>query len=137
MRKAIQKRFLQNNFQTISVLIFDTGESIFMLELPWQNNQKKVSCIPSGKYNVLPHISPSKGKCYKVFSPGKDDVEGRDEILVHVGNYKRNTWGCQLPGLGLADIDKDGNVDVSESANALRKLFAIAPDGYELTIIDV
>jgi hypothetical protein len=134
MKKARLNRFLRNNYQTIGVVIFDTGESVFMLELPWMDNQRQISCIPTGVFHVLPHISPSKGKCYKVFTPGKSDVEGRDEILWHVGNYKKNTLGCQLPGLGLSDIDKDGNVDVSESAKALRKVFSIAPDGFELTI---
>lgn len=137
MKKATLKRFLRNNFQTVGIQTFDTGESVFFLEPPWLNNQVGVSCIPIGIFHVLPHISPKFGKCYKVVTPGKSDVDGRDEILDHVGNFRKNTKGCRLPGLGVFDIDKDGNLDVSESANALRKIFAIAPDGYELTIIDV
>jgi hypothetical protein len=136
MKKAKQIRFLRNNFQTVSILIFDTGEFVFMLEPQWNNNTVKDSCIPVGSYHVLAHVSPSKGKCFKVFSIGQDDVMGRDEILVHVGNYRKNTLGCQLPGLGLSDIDKDGNLDVTSSADALRKLFAIAPNGYEVEIVN-
>jgi hypothetical protein len=134
MKKATLKRFLRNNFETCGILTFESGDFVFVLELPWKNNQRQVSCIPAGVFHVFPHISPSKGKCFKVYTPGQNDVDGRDEILIHIGNYKKNTLGCLLPGLGLSDIDSDGNVDVTDSAKALRKLFAIAPDGYELTI---
>lgn len=127
-------RFNSNLYQTNGILKFENGDSVFTLELPWVNNARQISCIPDGEYEVHAHVSPKFGKCYKVKSIGKSEVNGRDEILIHVGNYKRNTLGCILPGLGLTDIDNDGNVDVSDSARALRKIFAIAPDGFRMIV---
>ncbi len=78
------------------------GFSCHITELPWRDNVKQRSCIPSGLYECRWHKSPKFGYVYKVF-----DVPDRSEILIHVGNYagdsdkgfKSNSYGCLLPSL--------------------------------------
>ena len=80
------------------------GYSCDTLELPWLDNKKRISCIPEGEYDVIKHVSPKFGECFWIL-----DVLDRSEILVHKGNYNRDTLGCVLVGKSLIDIDGDGN----------------------------
>jgi hypothetical protein len=66
------------------------------LELPWKDNEKRVSCIPKGVYEVKKrHTEESK---YKYEHLHILDVENRELILMHVGNYPKNSKGCILLG---------------------------------------
>ena len=72
------------------------------IELPWRDNKRGISSIPSGEYNVKIRISPRYGKIYHV-----KKVPNRTYILMHSGNwagdkakgYKSNVAGCILLGL--------------------------------------
>jgi hypothetical protein len=122
---------------TSSFYVFDGDRAVFnckSIELPERGNQKNVSCIPEGTYEVTKIFSPTKGKCFLVHN-----VPGRDAILIHVGNYasgkKVDTQGCILVGLRFVDINEDGNIDVADSAKALALLLSILPDKFNLIII--
>ena len=99
------------------------------LELPWLDNARQISCIPTGEYSVEKHTSPTFGLCFRV-----KDVNNRSDILIHKGNYKKNTKGCILPGSSFADINDDGLLDVIDSTGTLDKLLAITPNEFLLTI---
>jgi hypothetical protein len=43
-------------------------------------------------------------------------------IEIHVGNYRRNTLGCILPGYGIKYLDNDGIPDVTNSGATMRAL---------------
>jgi len=120
--------------QTLGRLVLFDGNKvrlqILTLELPDNGNQKNVSCIPEGKYEVHRIYSPKFGMCFHV-----QDVPGRSEILIHKGNYNKDTHGCILVGMGHEDINGDGVLDVIESTHALTKLLNIAPDVFELHVI--
>ena len=123
------------NIQTLGrLVVFDGAKvrlQILTLELPDLGNQQNVSCIPEGKYEVHRIYSPKFGKCFHV-----QDVPGRSEILIHKGNYNKDTHGCILVGMGHADINEDGVMDVIESTRAMEKLQnAITTDQFELIII--
>jgi hypothetical protein len=64
------------------------------LELPWRNNERSVSCIPKGKYQVV-HRQSAKYKNHLHII----DVPGRSLILIHPGNSAKDTNGCILPGM--------------------------------------
>lgn len=87
------------------------------LELPWLNNQRRISCIPEGEYIAIKHKSPKFGQ-----SLWLQNVPNRSEILIHRGNFYRDILGCILIGTNLSDIDKDGNIDVINSVKAINEL---------------
>ena len=81
------------------------GEFIcYTIELPWKNNEKRVSCIPEGKYFIRKRYSPKFKWHLEVI-----DVENRSLILFHpANNALKELNGCIAPvtklsgpGLGL------------------------------------
>lgn len=116
------------------------GETIahfYTMEPPWKDNKRNVSCITPGVYLVLPHTSPKFGDCFKVYELDGSEVNGRSEILFHVGNYATNTDGCICPGMGTSDINKDGLMDVVQSRVAMNNLARLIEDGMILQIIQI
>lgn len=81
MNTAFLIRDLSDDQGTPGVL-FAPGFYAHTLELPWYSNQRKVSCIPDGKYLCRIKQSPRFGRVYQVM-----DVPGRSDILIHAGNY--------------------------------------------------
>ncbi len=109
-----------------------------VLELPWLNNQRNISCIPTGVYKAKKHMSPTFGRSFWL-----QDVPGRSEILMHFGNYaasknprtgRPDTRGCQLPGERFADIDGDGYLDVTSSKRTMDRLWATLPAEFDIII---
>lgn len=131
--KAVLSRSYHNISTTGKMVIFD-GDKLLMscvtIEPPDNGNQVNVSCIPEGVYTVKKIYSPKFGKCFHV-----QDVNGRSEILIHRGNYSRDTRGCIIPGMAFYDIDGDGVTDVIESTKAMNRLLEILPDEFKLWII--
>jgi len=119
----------------------DTGELEFRcvtLELAWNDNQRNVSCIPEGFYDVVPRQSPKYGNHLHV-----TDVPNRSLILIHWGNYagsknprtgRSDIRGCILVGKDHIDIDGDGLKDVTSSRNTMKALMEVAPDGFVLEV---
>lgn len=93
------------------------------LELPNLNNQRRISRIPKGIYKARKHTSPKFGR-----SLWLQDVPNRSEILIHKGNYHSDILGCILLGKGLADINKDGFMDVTQSSVAIKELMDLLVD---------
>tara|TARA_R100001594_G_scaffold35736_1_gene65264 strand:+ start:8526 stop:8933 length:408 start_codon:yes stop_codon:yes gene_type:complete len=81
---------------TLGKLYFNGEFYGHTLELPWKDNEKRVSCIPKGVYEVKKrHTEESK---YKYEHLHILDVENRELILLHIGNYPKNSKGCILLG---------------------------------------
>lgn len=115
-------RYDEDENQIIGKLdvVDDNGDTLYSfstLELPWKNNQRRVSCIPYGRYMVIKRWSEKYGNHFILL-----DVPNRDYILIHFGNYKRDTKGCILVGDGVTDINGDGLLDVTNSKNTMKKL---------------
>jgi hypothetical protein len=74
------------------------------IELPWKNNEKRVSCIPEGKYFIRKRYSQKFKWHLEVV-----DVKSRSFILFHpANNALKELNGCIAPvtklsgpGLGL------------------------------------
>ncbi len=123
-----------------TVGIFSCGNvfKVFTMELPWRNNARNISCIPAGKYKVVRQQSPKHGDCYLVL-----DVPNRSNILFHVGNWagdseldlKTDSEGCTLPGTNISYLH--GQLAVTSSGSAMKKLKEFAPDGFILKIADL
>ncbi|WP_282123365.1 DUF5675 family protein [Algibacter mikhailovii] len=79
----------------------------FIIELPWKDNQKEVSCIPEGTYVFEPRFSDKFG--HHLIVKG---VPNRSLILIHVANdAQKELKGClapvtQLTGIGRGRFSK-------------------------------
>jgi len=131
--KAIISRTYQNNVTIGTFLLMDGERPVHRcktLELPWYNNMNSFSCIPEGVYDVVKWDSPKFGKCFKVV-----DVKDRTDILIHYGNFTKDTLGCIIVGNYLVDLNNDGNTDIAESRKAMDDLLKYCPDKFKLYII--
>jgi len=77
----------------VGALLIDGQFVCLTLERPWRENQKNVSCIPTGQYNVVKYASSKFKDSYLV-----EDVKDRSGILFHKGNTITDTEGCILLG---------------------------------------
>ncbi len=92
------------------------------LELPWKENSPDESCIPEGEYEV----KAKKSKKFGDLAFEIQDVPGRTDILMHVGNFTRESRGCQFLGWHFVDIDGDGITDVANSEKTMKDLRSLA-----------
>ena len=103
-----------------------------VLERPWLDNRRNISCIPPGRYLVKFMKRSASGKyknCYHI-----QNVPGRSGILIHQGNIVDHTKGCLLVGKKRGWLNKKRAVFNSRSA--LRKLVSVlGKRDFELTII--
>ncbi len=91
------------------------------IELPWEDNERSVSCIPYGEYMCTWVDSPRFGMSYEI-----NDVEGRTHILMHAGNwagdkaagYRTDSDGCVIIGTERAVIHGQKAVASSKAALA-------------------
>ena len=67
------------------------------LELAWRDNEKSVSCIPSGEYECRVRLARESGSRDYVHLLVQD-VPNRSYILFHRGNYPSDSRGCILTG---------------------------------------
>lgn len=102
---------------------------IWILELPWRNNEAYVSCVPTGIYLVNPD---EEGKY--TGHPELKNVYGRTENVIHVANRVTELEGCLAPGL-TARIDEHEVPSVQYSAKAFARVKALEMP-FELHIRD-
>ncbi|MGV3528067.1 MAG: DUF5675 family protein [Flavisolibacter sp.] len=74
-------------------LYMDGVLQCFTIELPWLNNQRRISCIPEGRYRLEKRYSPKFKLHIEVL-----DVKGRSGILIHPANDAlKELKGCIAP----------------------------------------
>jgi hypothetical protein len=72
------------------------------IELPWKENQRSISCIPEGRYELIARTS-EKFQHHFILK----NVTDRSLILIHPANdAKRELRGCIGPVLHLSGIGK-------------------------------
>jgi Family of unknown function (DUF5675) len=93
----------------------------YTLEPP--KRAEKPHCIPAGTYDVTLRLSSRFGR----IMPHVENVPGFEGILIHWGNYPRDTEGCLLVG------EKYGEVQdfIGESQVAFHALFSKLHDALE------
>jgi len=102
------------------------------LEIEWQNNQRNISCVPSGYYNLEFEDSARFGR--KLWE--LKGVPGRSEAKIHVANYYTQIEGCIAVGDMHTHINDDSHPDVRNSKNTLRR-FHEAMEGDNLSTIRI
>lgn len=73
--------------------------------------------IKAGTYKLLPYSSPKYPNVYEL-----RNVPGRTYILIHAGNYHKDTLGCLMPGKTWGSVAKS-HYYVGNSKSALKEIF--------------
>lgn len=109
------KRVVDNGTETLGKLEYGNF-TCKTLEKPYKDNQKNISCIPTGIYDVEYTFSPKFMKyTYEI-----KKVPNRTSIRIHSGNYFFDIEGCILLGSGFGDINKDGTMDILNSRSTVK-----------------
>ena len=100
--KYINLLIIRDTFTEESTIgeLFVNGERFCdTLELPYRDNQRSISCIPTGEYKVRLRVareSATRDYLHLLVQEVKD----RSYILFHRGNTAKDTRGCILVGQG-------------------------------------
>lgn len=116
---------------TFGVLLINGAPEFVTLEEPWRDNQRSISCIPTGSYKVKPVNSPKFGNTYEVTK-----VPDRSHILFHAGNTLNDTQGCILLGMQFAKIE--GKSAIVRSRDAMGRFinYLLGQNDIVLEVID-
>jgi len=103
--------------------LFYNGQFLgFAIELPWLNNQRHISCIPEGEYELKARYSPKFGHHLHIV-----EVIDRSLILIHpANNAKLELRGCIAPVTQLTGIGKGNN-----SKSILQKLVSLCYQAFD------
>ncbi len=127
MNEAYLIRLPSNSQGTYGVFLIPSLDfKCYSIELPWKNNSNSISCIPKGEYKVVLRWS----KKYK-YHFHVTDVDGRQWILFHSGNYAGDTskgWkthskGCILLGKSIGVLN--GQKAVLNSRITIKRLMTL------------
>jgi hypothetical protein len=129
MRTAVLLRTEEGDAGTFGTFTTDSGLKFYCGELPWRDNKRGLSRVPSGAYECHWMKSLLHGMCYHVLG-----VKDRTEIEIHSANwmgdrnkinpatdlpYKCELRGCMAPGLKVGTLA--GQRAVISSKDALEE----------------
>jgi len=102
------------------------GKILYSIELPWKNDLPDVSCIPVGRYDLIPYYSPKHGQTYLLqnYDLGVgDNREPRSYCELHSADWASELRGCIAFGFESYPMlnPATGNVEpaVEESRDAI------------------
>lgn len=131
-------RLCETSQATRGVLVNNrNGAILATLERPWKGNEKNVSRIPAGRYDLKQRVNAKLASGDSIpFTYEISGVPDRSGIIIHQGNFPHNSQGCILVGLGYAnDADYE---QIRDSKDAMAEIGWLAnhyPAG-SITIID-
>lgn len=94
---------------------FDAKFGCDTLELPWIDNKRNISCIPTGNYIC----KWNRTLKFPLGGYELQNVKNRSGIRIHPGNYFFNVQGCILLGSLPEDINHDGELDIKNSRSII------------------
>ena len=111
------------------VLLLEGTELGKTIELPWKNNQPRVSCIPEGRYRLRRRHSPRFREHFEVM-----DVKDRKYILFHAGNDAgKELRGCIAPVLQHTGEGK-GSFSKAALERMKDRLYPLLDNGHTITL---
>lgn len=128
----VRRRELSSNNGTVGMMQAGTL-TYYTMERPWLNNAIGQSCVPVGRYKLVPHVSPRFGKVRSLINLELGIAEyptsgiPRSLILIHPANLSSELAGCIAPGKRFGTLKKNG-IDlpaVLESQSAVTELFSV------------
>jgi hypothetical protein len=138
------KRTQSDDTCTRGIIMLEDGTTIYSLELPWKNNEKDVSCVPSGVYQLIPYTSPKHDSTWYLenaeLGVGGYGVE-RSFCEIHSANWARQLEGCIALGLEdqpMFDPIEGAVVPAVEQSmlaiNRIKNVLGVGSNGHTLTI---
>ena len=125
----------EGTFGELRFTLNDTAYIFHTAELPWYDNKKGKSCVPTGEYQLVSHNGTRFQNVWLL-----KNVPGREAVLIHWGNWagdteqglKSDSDGCILVGKDLALLSGQKAVTDSKAAiDELRQLWA----GQDITLV--
>lgn len=90
---SVQRRWVTPD-STCGEMSVDGEFFCYTLEPRQDQSKGKPYSIPAGRYQVELRMSPR----LKYVTPWVKEVPGFEDVLIHIGNYPRDTEGCCLVG---------------------------------------
>ncbi|MBQ0768736.1 MAG: hypothetical protein KBT58_05555 [Bizionia sp.] len=120
MELLLQRQYFKEG--TNSALFVNGHFICFMIELPWLNNKRQISCIPEGVYELKSRFSDRFRDHLQVL-----DVSQRNLILIHpANNASKELEGC------LAPVSQLSGVGVGWSSRlAMQKILSLCHQAFE------
>lgn len=131
MSTIVLERFAYAPDGTFGKFLLPKGKSFFSVELPWFDNKPFTSCIPEGSYELVKRRSQVvKRSSGGEYDEGWEvtDVIGRDDIMIHPGNWPFNFQGCIGIGLNYEILNDRAGVPrnaVTQSRQAFKQFMSI------------
>jgi hypothetical protein len=101
MLEAVLIRQYEEEGATRGTIYFPDIGLFHTLEEPWKDNQPQISCIPVGRYEMVPHGWEKNSKRHIKNVWQCLPVPGRKGILIHIGNTTLDIEGCILVGKAI------------------------------------
>jgi len=102
----------------------------YTIELPWLDNQKRISCVPEGEYILQKRFSKKFGWHLHLVN-----VPGRDYILIHRANdAKKELLGCIAPVTTHTGIGK-GNYSRKAFSKVKDLVYPVLSDNQVVKIL--
>lgn len=99
-------------------LVIDRGRVLYsghLLERGWRDNERNISCVPAGLYDLqLEYSAKFKRKLWEA-----KGVPGRSECKFHSANFWDQLNGCFSPGESRFNIGHDHELDMIYSGDML------------------
>jgi hypothetical protein len=137
--RFVVRRLTQTAVATFGNLEDDEGRVVCCtLEEPWVDansdgiSDRSVSCIPAGEYTAHRRLSPKRN--IELFE--LDEVPGRSNIEIHVGNTTADTEGCILLGSAFGLVNGQNGITGSKPAFAKFMALVAGVDRIAIAVID-
>lgn len=130
---TLERAYLPDRSATIGILTLPCGWNCYILERPWLCNSQNISCIPEGLYVLTQRSSAIVDRTTKgAHKIGWEvtQVTQRSHIMIHPGNWAKDSEGCLLPGNSIS-YTPNGGVMVANSVatfNQLMEKLSVADD---------
>jgi uncharacterized protein DUF5675 len=104
--RILIRRVYKSSAHTIGELSINGEFICYTMELPWLDNHNYISSIPAGEYSAIVRYDKTpRWNGDEAVGRWRFELLGtqpeRDQIQIHVGNYRDDTRGCVLLGMGV------------------------------------
>ena len=127
----VVQRGQRTSLSTTGELFFRGQHECYSLEPPYKTDGSKPRCTPAGTYDLTIRWSEH----FQRNMPHVEQVPDFTDIMIHPGNWPKNTDGCTVVG-GILGDNYVGESDVEFNALYLKIVDALAEGSQTITYLD-